>query len=78
MFHGLFIIILGTILTYYIWKTIFKNFIVLDSFIGIIGSILGTWFITFIVIEANPLFAIIICILIMICKLFKNAAKKNN
>ncbi|PFI68973.1 hypothetical protein COJ57_06260 [Bacillus cereus] len=70
MIYGLFIIISSIILTYYIWKIIFRNFIILDSFIGILGSILGTWFITLILIEMHPIFAIILFTLIMIFKLF--------
>lgn len=37
---------------------------------GILGSILGTWFITLILIEMHPIFAIILFTLIMIFKLF--------
>ncbi|PGR57471.1 hypothetical protein COC49_26920 [Bacillus cereus] len=70
MIYGLFIIISSIILTYYIWKIIFRNFIILDSFMGILGSILGTWFITLILIEMHPIFAIILFTLIMIFKLF--------
>ncbi len=77
MLYGLFIIGLSSILTYYIWKIIFRNFIILDSFIGILGSILGTWFITIILITAHPIFAVVLFILMLILKSF-TSRKKNN
>ncbi|PFR94433.1 hypothetical protein COK43_02600 [Bacillus cereus] len=75
MFYGLFIITLGTVLTYYIWKIIFKNFIVLDSFIGILGSILGTWFITFIIISAHPVFSLVLLAFIILFKILRPQKK---
>lgn len=78
MLYGLFIIGLSLILTYYIWKVIFRNFIILDSFIGILGSILGTWFITIILITAHPVFAVVLFILMLIFKSFTSRKKNNN
>lgn len=75
MFYGAFIITLGTVLTYYIWKIIFKNFIVLDSFIGILGSILGTWFITFIIIGTHPVFSLVLLAFIILFKILRPQKK---